>query len=97
MRPWIIWCTMVVSLAAGVVQAEIYEWHDAEGVKHFTNNIESIPAEYRSDPHIVVEATPAPAGGEAPRVNAPRPTPREHSSATARRKRKASHPGANGN
>ncbi|HVM94745.1 MAG TPA: DUF4124 domain-containing protein [Candidatus Acidoferrales bacterium] len=97
MRPRIMWCLMVMSLAAGAVRAEIYEWRDTEGVKHFTNNMESIPTEHRSDAHVVVEATPAPAGGEAPRANAPRPTPRENSSAAARRKRKASHPGANGN
>jgi hypothetical protein len=41
-------------LATSTVRAEIYEWRDASGARHFTNNKQGVPAEYQASTRILV-------------------------------------------
>jgi len=50
-------CTvaMLAVLAwAAVAAAQIYEWRDADGARHFTTDVEDLPAEQRQNPRVVV-------------------------------------------
>ncbi len=73
------WIAMVALLcvARGSALADIFEWRDAQGVRHFTNIAEDIPAEFRSDTKIVarergeVVAASAPRQGHADGATSP--------------------------
>jgi hypothetical protein len=43
-----------VVLLAGAARADIYEWRDASGARHFTNNKDGVPAEYQTSARILV-------------------------------------------
>jgi hypothetical protein len=48
-------CLLVLPLVFAVtVRAEIYEWQDGAGGRHFTNLIDEVPAAQRNDPKVVV-------------------------------------------
>ncbi|GIW43252.1 MAG: hypothetical protein KatS3mg077_0534 [Candidatus Binatia bacterium] len=65
---------MVLLLCCARVQAEIYAWRDADGVRHFTNVREEIPAAYREEAEVVVGAAWVPsARAELPACEAERP------------------------
>ena len=55
-------------LLASAARADIYEWSDASGARHFTNDKRGVPEEYRDTAQVFVadwshpaEAAPAPA------------------------------------
>jgi hypothetical protein len=54
---------MVGVLGATPAAAQIYRWTDRAGVVHFTTNLDSIPAEHRSDVYGIDASRPP---GEAP-------------------------------
>lgn len=59
-------------------QAAFYEWVDSQGVTHFTDNHDSIPAKYRSKARkleIADEPASAPASTPAPRAPEPSVAP----------------------
>lgn len=67
-----------------VARAAIYSWHDEQGVTHYVDDLESVPAEYRQQVVTVVKDLPAraapseeaslpPAELPAPRVSAADP------------------------
>jgi hypothetical protein len=75
----VILALMLVAFADGA-RAEIYEWRDASGTRHFTNNKESVPPEQRAALRVVlVEPTvAAPAAAPQPLAEAAqRDEPRE--------------------
>lgn len=43
-----------VALLAGAARADIYEWRDTSGARHFTNNKQAVPAEYQTSARILV-------------------------------------------
>src|SRR5262245_66296310 len=61
---------VVIALAvltlASVARAEIYEWRDASGTRHFTNNKESVPSEHRAALRVVMAEPAQTAAAEAP-------------------------------
>jgi hypothetical protein len=66
---------LAVCACAGAARAEIYEWRDSSGTRHFTNNRESVPPEHREAARVVlVEPPSAPQAAlpEAPVEPAPR-------------------------
>jgi hypothetical protein len=88
MRGWILSCTMLVAVASGAARAQIYEWRDESGAKHFSNNLQSIPEERRSVARVMIEDKSTGQGGrEAPKVAVPDAGPGE-ARAAARRARK---------
>ena len=60
-------------ILAGVVQAEIYEWRDDAGSRHFTNIIDQVPAEQRNNPTVVVRETRQSAASELTLPSASQP------------------------
>jgi hypothetical protein len=57
-------CNALV-LVAAVARADILEWRDAQGSRHFTNSRESVPSERQSTVRVLV-AERAPVREEAP-------------------------------
>lgn len=57
----------IVVLAASLARADIIEWRDADGVRHYTNLREEIPEAQRQAAQVVVD--------EAVRRRAPEPDP----------------------
>lgn len=43
-----------VTLLAGAARADVYEWRDASGARHFTNNKQGVPTEYQATVRIIV-------------------------------------------
>ena len=41
-------------LLAGAARAEIYEWEDGSGARHFTNDKRGVPAAYQDQAHVLV-------------------------------------------
>lgn len=71
---WWTFCLPVLSLfLAGAVRAEIYEWRDGAGSRHFTNTIDQVPAEQRSSMKVIVRELSRPANEAS--VAAPAPEP----------------------
>ncbi len=64
MRAGLLICTMLVAVSGGVARAEIYEWSDADGAKHFTTSLDKVPAERRSSARVMVKDKPASAQAE---------------------------------
>jgi hypothetical protein len=60
-------------LLAGAVRAEIYEWRDDAGSRHFTNLIDSVPAEQRNDPKVIVREAKRSDAGEPALPSTPEP------------------------
>jgi hypothetical protein len=68
---------LVFLLAAGGARAEIYEWRDQAGSRHFTNNRDAVPPEHREGARVVVVEPAAPAMTvEPPAPAAPAEEPR---------------------
>jgi hypothetical protein len=42
------------TLLAGAARADVYEWRDPSGARHFTNSKQGVPAEYQAAAHIIV-------------------------------------------
>jgi hypothetical protein len=47
----------VLVLACGSAAADILQWQDTDGVKHYTNLAQEVPAEYRHTARVVVDET----------------------------------------
>lgn len=72
--------TLMVALAcvSATANADIYEWRDANGNRHFTNSLVNVPAAQQPDARVIVTALPASesapvvasAPAEAPRTEA---------------------------
>jgi hypothetical protein len=68
-----------VTLLAGAARADIYEWRDASGARHFTNDKQGVPAEYQTAATVLVTewqptGTTAPAlAAGAPPIEPPAP------------------------
>jgi len=48
----------LVALGSSSAWAQIYEWRDAGGSRHFTNDVEDIPETQRDEARVVVRAAP---------------------------------------
>jgi Domain of unknown function (DUF4124) len=67
-------------MLVGAVQAEIYEWRDGAGNRHFTNVIDQVPAEQRNNPKVLVrevirsaaDELALPSAAQAPGAELPR-------------------------
>ena len=63
--------------AVGVADAQIYEWRDAGGNRHFTNSLVSVPAEQQAVARVIVANVPPPVPSGGTVVTAgPAETPR---------------------
>ena len=61
-----------VALLAVTARADIYEWRDPSGARHFTNNKQAVPDEYQAVVRTLVAEWERPAAAEpAPAVQAP--------------------------
>jgi len=60
-----------VVLLSSMAQADIIEWHDASGVRHFTNLIEEVPKENRDAMQVVVDEAVRRPPAEAPAAVSP--------------------------
>jgi len=74
MKPAALLAVLMLVLLAGAARADIFEWRDADGTRHFTNNKEGVPGTERA--RVMITEQPASPGVAAP---APRPAeePRE--------------------
>ena len=54
MAAWMFCIPALFLLLAGTAQAEIYEWRDAVGSRHFTNSVDEVPAEQRNTMRVIV-------------------------------------------
>ncbi|GIW40005.1 MAG: hypothetical protein KatS3mg076_0582 [Candidatus Binatia bacterium] len=69
---------LLVLLCVTVANAHIYEWRDAQGVRHYTNSVEAVPEDRRETVRLVVEEKPPgkrPAPEAAHEPPAPGPVP----------------------
>jgi len=57
--------------------AQIYEWRDEQGDRHFTSSLESIPESQRPSAKLLVKARPTPEKAESPPPPPPRREPPE--------------------
>jgi len=68
--------SVAILLSAAAARADIIEWSDADGVRHYTNMKGEVPAEHQAAAQVVVDealrATPAGNNAPAP-VTAPDP------------------------
>jgi hypothetical protein len=70
---------IAMTLLAGAARADIYEWRDAAGARHFTNDKQGVPAEYQTAATVLVTewqrtGTAAPAvAPSAPPIAPPAP------------------------
>jgi len=64
---------LITVFACSAALADVYEWVDREGVTHFTDNLDKVPAKYREK----VKRRESVAGekGEATQVQSPPPEP----------------------
>jgi hypothetical protein len=75
------WSALIATLAisAGVARADIYEWTDASGARHFTNHRETVPAAERDSAQVLIADLPQSATAPAPAAPvaaaAPAPAP----------------------
>src|SRR5262247_2727517 len=63
-----------LTLLAAVAQADIYEWRDASGARHYTNNIMAVPSEYQAEARTMITDWERPAAAPAAPVP-PSPAP----------------------
>ena len=71
--PWV-GILAVLVLVASPTRGQIYEWRD-NGVRHFTNDIDGVPADQQSTARVVIRklktAEPVPVVAEAEKANEP--------------------------
>jgi len=69
------WAVVVaVALLASAVRADIYEWTDPSGARHFTNDKRGVPAEYQDSARVFVADWSHPAAAAQP-IAAAAPAP----------------------
>jgi hypothetical protein len=66
---------LLLLAVAPCADAAYYQWTDAKGVVHLTNNRDSIPAKYRSKARKVLSETPPATKGSPPAAQTPAETP----------------------
>lgn len=44
----------VMALLAGAARADVFEWRDTSGARHFTNDKRAVPAEYQTSARVLV-------------------------------------------
>lgn len=66
---------IVLGCVTATAHADIYEWRDANGNRHFTNSLVNVPAAQQPDARVVVTATIDPQPSSAA-VSAPATAPR---------------------
>lgn len=66
----------VLLLTSATVRADIYEWRDENGNRHFTNSLVNVPKAQRDDAQVIVTATTPTDASPAPAVVAAVPAPR---------------------
>jgi len=64
---------VVLLLAGSAARADIYEWRDTSGARHFTNSKDGVPSEYQASAHVLIADWAHPAVAAAPA--APQPVP----------------------
>src|SRR5262249_11966107 len=62
-------------LLAGAARADIYEWEDASGAHHYTNDKRGVPSEYQATAHVLMVDWGRPAGAEPAAAAAPPAAP----------------------
>jgi hypothetical protein len=62
---------LAFAAVASGARAEIYEWRDSSGSRHFTNNKESVPHEHRTALRVVLVEPPSPSPVAPPEPAAP--------------------------
>jgi hypothetical protein len=62
-------------LLAGGAHADVYEWRDPSGARHFTNDKQGVPAEYQAAARVIVADWARPAAAPAAVAAAPAPAP----------------------
>jgi len=67
--------TVVVLSIAGMAQADILEWRDEDGVRHFTNLKAEVPDGSRDSARVVVDEAARRPEGPAATAPAPEPAP----------------------
>lgn len=66
---------MVLGSMGATARADIYEWRDANGNRHFTNALVNVPAAQQPTARVIVTAV-APSETSAPAASAPAEPPR---------------------
>lgn len=78
----LLWMFALVFMAAPAT-AQIYEWRDSSGDRHFTNDLEDVPEALRDEARIVVRASPVAAAVD---VETDEPETTEGAAQTTRRR-----------
>lgn len=65
MSRWILCLSAMPFFLATGVRAEIYEWRDGSGSRHFTNLLDEVPIEQRTNPTVLVREVNRTEDGEA--------------------------------
>jgi hypothetical protein len=63
---WPLVMAIGLALTTGVARAEIYEWTDAVGARHFTNVKEALPPDQRSTARVLISEPEMPVAPSAP-------------------------------
>lgn len=67
---------LVLFCASSIVRADIFEWRDASGNRHFTNSLANVPAAQQLDARVLVTATAVSEAAPTHSVSAPAEAPR---------------------
>ena len=69
------WSAVLIAstLIAGIAHAEVYEWRDTDGSRHFTNSMAGVPSEYKDSAQIFVADWSHPAVSAADQGETPAP------------------------
>lgn len=65
-RSWQALILVAALLASPAARADIYEWRDASGARHFTNSTDGVPAEYRAVAQVLIADWSRPSPVQAP-------------------------------
>jgi hypothetical protein len=55
-----------LALLSAPLRADIYEWRDAQGNRHFTNDMVNVPEVHQARVKVIATGVPSPPGPEAP-------------------------------
>ncbi len=67
---------LVIAILCGSARAEVYEWRDGDGSRHFTNSLQGVPTQYQNDATVfVADWSHASTAATAPEPVPPPPPP----------------------
>lgn len=66
---------LAVALVAGVARADVYEWREADGTRHFTNSLQGVPTAYQSTAIVIVADWAHPAAPDSASAAPAAPAP----------------------